>query len=139
MVVDRLRRRTKWFGVTSAVLATLGMSGYVGGRLTGDSRFLGLVSFGTYMVLAGLALFAVTLFINTSRMSKPLVSWAIGLIAVLYGILLVVFPYDRAFGFVGAAIVVSLVILIVVGWSDLCNPQVWNGTSFPHVGPLKKS
>ncbi len=138
VVVDRLRRRTMWFAAASGVLVALGMVGYVGGRLTADSRFVGVVFFGTYLVLAGLVLFALVLFINTPRMRRPVVSWAIGTLAILYGILFVAFPYDRAFAFPGAAIAASMAVLFVVGWSDICNPQVWKGTSDPYVGPVRK-
>jgi hypothetical protein len=122
-------------GVTSAALATLGIAGYVGGRLTADYRLVGWVLFSTYLVLAGLAAFAFALFINTSRMRRPLVSVAIGVMAIIYGVLLVMFPYDRAFAYPAAAIAISLVVLIAFGWNDVCNPRLWKARSADDVGP----
>ena len=105
----------------------------MGGRLTADYRLVGLVLFSTYLVLAGLVLFALALFINTPKMRRPLVSWAIGAVLILYGTLLVAFPYERAAAYPMAAIAALLVLLIVAGWRDLCDRHVWRGASDTHA------
>jgi hypothetical protein len=122
-----------WLGVTAGALAAAGMTGYVGGRLTADYRLVGLVLFSTYLVLAGFVLFALALFINTPTMRRPLVSWAIGAVLMLYGILLVAFPYERAAAYPMAAIAALLVLLVVAGWRDLCDRQLWRGDSNTHA------
>jgi drug/metabolite transporter (DMT)-like permease len=114
-----------WLGVTGGALATAGMAGYVGGRLTADHRLVWLVLSSTYVLLAGLVLFAIALFINTPRMRRPMASWALGGLLILDGVLLVAFPYDRAAAIPMAAIAALLVLSLVAGWNDLCNPQLW--------------
>ena len=115
------------------------MAGYVGGRLTADYRFDGLVRSSTYLVSAGFVLFALALFINTPKMRKPLVAWAFGLLISLYGILLVAFPYDRAAALPMAALTVVLGFLLVTGWKDLCGRQLWGSKSEPIVNDVKPS
>jgi hypothetical protein len=124
-VIDYVRQRTYWFALTAAVLAGLGMTGYVGGRMIADYNLVPIVLASTYVVLAGLALFAAVLFINTPKMSKPLVGWAMGVVVVLYGILLVAFPYSRAVAIPMAALTVALVLLIVAAWKDLPDLKSW--------------
>jgi hypothetical protein len=126
-VLAYLRRRTIWLGIAATALVTIGMAGYVGGRMTADYRLVGLVLFSTYLVLTGLILFAVALFINTPRMRRPLASWAMGGMLLLYGTLLVMYPYDRSAAVPMGAIVAFLVLLIIAGWSDLSNRQLWSG------------
>jgi hypothetical protein len=121
-----------WLGVAACAFAAAGMAGYLGGRLTADYRFVGLVLFSTYLVLAGFVIFALALFINTPKMHRPLVSWAIGATLTLYGILLVAFPYERAAAYPMAAIAALLILLIVAGWRDLCNWHLWTGDSETH-------
>lgn len=131
-VLAYLRRRTMWLGIAAAAFASIGMAGYVGGRMTADYRLVGLVLFSTYLVLTGLVLFAVALFVNTPRMRRPLVSWAMGGMLLLYGTLLVMYPYDRAAAIPMGAIAAFLVLSIIAGWSDLCNRQLWNGRLDSH-------
>jgi CHASE2 domain-containing sensor protein len=133
-MIESLRHRTLLIGWASGALATLGIVGYVGGRLTADNRFVGLVLFSTYLILAGLAVFALALFINTSRMRRPLVSISIGVLVITYGLLLMVFPYDRAFAYPGGAIAASLVVLFALGWNDICNPSLWNPPTTDDLG-----
>jgi hypothetical protein len=131
-VLAYLRGRTRWFGIAAASFAAFGMAGYVGGRITADYRLVGLVLFSTYLVFTGLVLFAVALFINTPRMRRPLVSWAMGGMFILYGTLLVMYPYDRAAAIPMGAIAAFLILSIIAGWSDLCNRQLWNGKLDSH-------
>jgi hypothetical protein len=66
-------------------------------------------------------------------MRWPLVSWAIGAVLMLYGILLAAFPYERAAAYPMAAIAALLVLLVVAGWRDLCDRHLWRGDSDTHV------
>lgn len=92
-----------------------------------DYSLVPLVLASTYVVLAGLVLFAAVLFINAPKMGKPLVGWALGAMFIVYGALLVAFPYDRAVAVPMAALVAALIVLIIATWKD-----------FRHLG-LRKS
>jgi hypothetical protein len=118
-VIDYIQRRSFWFSIAAAVLAGFGMIGYVGGRMIADYNLVPFVLASTYVVLAGLALFAGVLFINTPKMSRPLVGWAMGAMFVLFGVLLVAFPYDRAVAVPMAALTVVLIVLIIAFWERL--------------------
>lgn len=118
-MIDFVRRRSYRFAVAAAVLGVFGMMGYVGGRIIADYELVPLVFASTYVVLAGLALFATVVFMNAPGMSKPAVGWAMGTLFVLYGILLVAFPYDRSVFVPMTALLIALIFLVFAAWKDM--------------------
>jgi hypothetical protein len=55
-----------------------------------------------------------------------------GRMLLLSGLLLVMYPYDRAAAIPMGAIAAFFVLSIIAGWSDLCNRQLWKGTLDSH-------
>ena len=97
--------------------------------MTADYRFVGLVFFSTYVVLAGIVLVAVMMFIISPRMQKPALALTFGALAILFGILLVAFPYERIAAYPIGAVVACLVLVLVIGWKDFSNAQPWKSKS----------
>jgi hypothetical protein len=126
-VLDYLQRRSYWLALAAAVLAGVGMGGYVGGRVIADYNLVPFVLASTYVVLAGLVLFAFVLFIDAPKMGRPMLGWAMGAMFILYGVLLVAFPYDRGVTVPMAALIAVLIVLIIAAWKDLCRLIQWKG------------
>ena len=103
------------------------MVGYVGGRFlaAADYRFVAVVYISTYLVLVGLLVCALVLLAHSAQSRRPLVLRLFAAIAIAFGVLLVLFPYSRVIAYPDAALAVSAIVLLVIGWKDLNDPTVW--------------
>ena len=118
-----LRRYEKVLGYLGGGLAGLGTLGYVGGRMTADIRFVGLVLNSTYVVLIGLVLMALAILGYSARAPRPVIWQLVAGIGTAWGILLVLFPYNRLVVVPGAVFAVFGIALILFGRRDLTKPK----------------
>ena len=118
-------RRAAWISVLAVGLISVGMLLYVGGRLNADDRFIGVVLFGTYLALFGFVLFTASLLGPARRAARPAAILGFGVSTIVFGVLLVVFPFDRRSAVPMAMVVVLIVASMWFGRSDFRNRQLW--------------
>jgi hypothetical protein len=125
-----VRNHRAWFTAGAVSFCLLGIIGYVGGRFlaAADDRFLPLVFLATYVLLAGLTLIGVLFVAFSAATRRPLIPRALAAIGVLFGTLIVLFPYSRAVAYPQAVLATIAIVLVAVGWKDLSDPRVWSGT-----------
>jgi len=126
-----LGRHAKSFSYTAGALGVIGMVGYVGGRMIApiDPAMVTVVYLSTYLVLIGLALFGVVLVALSSLARRSFFLRALAAVLVAFGILMVLFPYSRSVAYPKGVLALSAIILLVVGWKDLCDPRLWGAMS----------
>src|SRR6266480_2110227 len=124
-----LGRHTKSASYAATALAGLGMIGYVGGRMIApiDPGLVTVVYLSTYVVLLGLALFGLVLVVLSPVARRPFFPRALAAVIVGFGILMVLFPYNRSVAYPEAVLTAVAILLLAVGWKDVCDPKLWAG------------
>jgi hypothetical protein len=122
-----LARQAKPVSYAAGALGVLGMVGYVGGRMIApmDPWLVNLVYLSTYVVLTGLALFGLVLVAVSSIARRPFVLRTLAAILVVFGLLMVLFPYSRPIALPEGVLAAAAILVLVVGWKDLSDPKLW--------------
>ncbi len=136
---------TKWLVVISSVLLALGMVGWVVPRAVGwpfNDMLIALWLVSIALTCAGIASSALLFFLKAPRAGRPFILQVFGFLALLWGLLFVAFnlgpgdDLEPVLSFSRVAIAVPLavvagamVVLLVVGWKDFCDPRVWKSAA----------
>lgn len=126
-MIKLLQKHAKATSYISGAVVGLGMLGYVGGRMIApsDPGLVGVVFASTYIVLVGLALFGLVLVGLSSIARHPVVLRGLAAVLLVFGIVLALFPYSRSAAWPEGALVLFAMLLLMVGWNDLCDPKLW--------------
>jgi hypothetical protein len=122
-----IARHARSTSYAAAALGALGMVGYVGGRVIApiDSGLVPVVYVSAYVVLVGLALFGLVLVSLSFATRRPFILRGLAAVFLVFGILMVLFPYTRSVAYPEAVLATVAIFLLAAGWKDLRDPKLW--------------
>jgi hypothetical protein len=114
-----LQEKSIWQAWGTVAFLAIGAAGWAATANNGVLRFV----FASIQFL-GLMLFATLLLVNAPRFRRPLIPIAMGVIAVLLALVLIIFSQHRPV--LPLWLLVGLMILLIlVGWRDIWDATIW--------------
>ena len=122
--MNRLVRHNRVLAIITCALLGLGALVWVCSRFLPIDQLEGV---GLVTLLAGTIGFAVLASANAHRLRRPWILQTMGIGAVLWGLSAIGFMFAPVLKYLAAILVMALLLILVIGWKDLTDPQLWRG------------
>ena len=100
---------------------------YVGGRTLAPAHpaLVSVVYISTYVVLLGLALFGLVVIAISRKATRPWLLRGFSAAIVLFGVLMVLFPYSRLVAYPEGILAAIAIVLLVIARREFGDSRLW--------------